>query len=200
MAKVCKHLSTSLQSRHCLIVSIAAGITVSHLEQWLGPGQSLVRCMPNTPSLIGKGATGLFANKNVSAEQKQLTEELLTAVGIALWLDNEDAIDTVTALSGSGPAYFFLLMEALQETAVTMGLDADTAKELTYQTAIGAAELAASSSTTTAELRRQVTSPGGTTEKAVNQFEAGGLRDLVRKALTAAQDRSKELAEEFSDK
>lgn len=197
MASACQQLSSSLQPQS-LVISIAAGITIAHLQDWLGQGLALVRCMPNTPALVGKGATGLYANKHVSVEQKQLAEELLTAVGLALWLDSEDGIDTVTALSGSGPAYFFLLMEALEESAVSMGLDADTARELTYQTAIGAAELAASSRSSTAELRRQVTSPGGTTEKAMDQFEAGGLRDLVRRALLAAQNRSRELAQEFS--
>jgi len=196
MASACQQLSSSLQPQS-LVISIAAGITIAHLQDWLGQGLALVRCMPNTPALIGKGATGLYANKHVSVEQKQLAEELLTAVGLALWLDNEDGIDTVTALSGSGPAYFFLLMEALEETAVSMGLDADTAKKLTYQTAVGAAELAVSSNSSIAELRRQVTSPGGTTEKAMQQFESGGFRNLVRQALLAAQNRSRELAEEF---
>ncbi len=196
MASACQQLSSSLQPQS-LVISIAAGITIAHLQDWLGQGLALVRCMPNTPALIGKGATGLYANKHVSVEQKQLAEELLTAVGLALWLDNEDGIDTVTALSGSGPAYFFLLMEALEETAVSMGLDADTAKKLTYQTAVGAAELAVRSNSSIAELRRQVTSPGGTTEKAMQQFESGGFRNLVRQALLAAQNRSRELAEEF---
>ncbi len=196
MASACQQLSSSLQPQS-LVISIAAGITIAHLQDWLGQGLALVRCMPNTPALIGKGATGLYANKHVSTEQKQLAEELLAAVGLALWLDNEDGIDTVTALSGSGPAYFFLLMEALEETAVSMGLDADTAKKLTYQTAVGAAELAVSSNSSIAELRRQVTSPGGTTEKAMQQFESGDFRNLVRQALLAAQNRSRELAEEF---
>lgn len=196
MANACQQLSSSLQPQS-LVISIAAGITIAHLQDWLGQGLALVRCMPNTPALIGKGATGLYANKHVSTEQKQLAEELLAAVGLALWLDNEDGIDTVTALSGSGPAYFFLLMEALEETAVSMGLDADTAKKLTYQTAVGAAELAVSSNSSIAELRRQVTSPGGTTEKAMQQFESGDFRNLVRQALLAAQNRSRELAEEF---
>lgn len=196
MASACQQLSSSLQPQS-LVISIAAGITIAHLQDWLGQGLALVRCMPNTPALIGKGATGLYANKHVSAEQKQLAEELLTAVGLALWLDGEDGIDTVTALSGSGPAYFFLLMEALEESAVSMGLDADTAKKLTYQTAVGAAELAVRSNSSIAELRRQVTSPGGTTEKAMQQFESGDFRNLVRQALLAAQNRSRELAEEF---
>lgn len=196
MASACQQLSSSLQPQS-LVISIAAGITIAHLQDWLGQGLALVRCMPNTPALVGKGATGLYANKHVSAEQKLLAEELLTAVGLALWLDGEDGIDTVTALSGSGPAYFFLLMEALEESAVSMGLDADTAKKLTYQTAVGAAELAVRSNSSIAELRRQVTSPGGTTEKAMQQFESGDFRNLVRQALLAAQNRSRELAEEF---
>ncbi|MBL4820050.1 MAG: pyrroline-5-carboxylate reductase [Gammaproteobacteria bacterium] len=195
MEQACRPLCASLQSRQSLVVSIAAGITIAHLQDWLGRHVALVRCMPNTPALVGKGATGLYANKKVSSEQKALAEEILGAVGLALWLDSEAAIDAVTALSGSGPAYFFLFMEAMQETAVNMGLDEETARKLTYQTATGAAALAASSDLSTAELRRQVTSPGGTTEQALNQFEQGGLRNLVQKALLAAQRRSRELSE-----
>lgn len=197
MRDACQQLRPSLAGRDCLVVSIAAGITCAQLADWLGEELALVRCMPNTPALVGKGATALYANDKVNPVQKTLAKDLLEAVGLALWLDEEVDIDAVTALSGSGPAYFFLLMEAMQNVALEMGLTADTARQLTYQTALGAAELAASSTVSTAELRRQVTSPGGTTEQALNQFETGGLRELVSKALLAAQHRSRELAREL---
>lgn len=199
MKEACLQIRPALEERSCLMVSIAAGITCQHLQGWLGTQLALVRCMPNTPALVGKGATALYANANVSAAQKELAETILAAVGLALWLDEEADMDAVTALSGSGPAYFFLMMEAMQDVALEMGLDVDTARELTYQTALGAAELARNSSATSAELRRQVTSPGGTTEQALNQFEEGGLRELVSKALLSAQRRSRELAQDFGD-
>jgi pyrroline-5-carboxylate reductase len=197
MAQACADVFEVVQSRPVLLVSIAAGITISHLSDWLGDECAIVRCMPNTPALVGKGATGLYPNEMVSKAQKSLAEEILSAVGIALWLESETQIDAVTALSGSGPAYFFLLMEAMQSTAEQMGLDRDIARQLTTQTAIGAAELASQSSDEIAELRRQVTSPGGTTEAALNRFEQGGFRKLVLEALSAAQKRSEELANEF---
>jgi len=199
MRDVCRQLSPALEGRNCLVVSIAAGITCEHLGSWLGERLALVRCMPNTPALVGRGATALYANDHTSDGQKTLAESLLSAVGMAVWLQDEQDIDAVTALSGSGPAYFFLLMEAMQEAALDMGLDAETARQLTCQTALGAAELAAGSTATAAELRRQVTSPGGTTERALNQFEQGGLRTLVKNALLAAQRRSRELAKEFGN-
>lgn len=197
MAPVCIDLAESIGDRRPLIVSIAAGITLDALQQWFGDGAALVRCMPNTPALVGSGASGLFANSAVSAEQKEIANGLLAAVGISLWVESEADIDSVTALSGSGPAYFFLLMEAMQESAVNMGLDPETAKALTYQTALGAAQLALASDESTAQLRRNVTSPNGTTERALNHFEAGGLRDLVDGALQAARARSIELAKEI---
>ncbi len=193
MASVCADLFAALKDRNCLIISIAAGINLDHLQRWLGESTAIVRCMPNTPALVGKGATGLVANRHVSATQKILAAKILAAVGIAIWLDKESDIDAVTALSGSGPAYFFLLMEALQDSAVSMGLSKDVARQLIYQTALGAAVLAASSNLSTAQLRSQVTSPGGTTEQAIAEFENGGLRELVDKAVHAAERRSREL-------
>jgi len=199
MMDVCRQIRPALDSRSCLVISIAAGITAEHLKVWLGDHLAIVRCMPNTPALVGKGATALWANEQVSAVQRSLAEEILAAVGVAIWLADESDMDAVTALSGSGPAYFFLLMEAMQDAALDLGLDADVARQLTYQTALGAAELALNSSASTAELRRQVTSPGGTTEQALNRFEQGGLRTLVKDALSAAQRRSRELAREFGN-
>jgi pyrroline-5-carboxylate reductase len=204
MKKVCLALQDDIAGHPCLLISIAAGISLPHLQAWLGSDTNkdcaIVRCMPNTPALVGKGATALFANPEVSVEQRELAEQILSAVGLSVWVDKEADIDAVTALSGSGPAYFFLLMEAMQTAAAEMGLDQTIAKKLTYQTALGAASLVMASSEETGELRRKVTSPGGTTEQAITTFESGDFRGLVRKALLAAQTRSVELAEEFGDK
>jgi len=197
MAVVCARIAASLAGRQCLVISIAAGITSEQLLNWLGSATAVVRCMPNTPALVGCGATALYATAATSPTQRQLAEAILSAVGLALWLEKEADMDAVTALSGSGPAYFFLFMEAMQDAALELGLDAETAHQLTCQTALGAARLAAVSESTTAELRRQVTSPGGTTEQALKQFEEGGLRRLVKQALQAARLRSQQLAEEF---
>ena len=196
MRDACLTLADDLKGRNALLISIAAGITSKHLENWLGEASAIVRCMPNTPALVGMGASGLFANANVSSVQRELAEDVVNAVGFASWVANDSDIDIVTAVSGSGPAYFFLFMEAMQATAVEMGLDEELARELTYHTAAGAAALAQSSSDDIATLRRNVTSPGGTTEQAILQFENLGLRGLVSKALEAARTRSVELAEE----
>lgn len=194
LAEVCTTLQPLLSSRKPLIISIAAGIPLSSLEQWLGVHHAIVRCMPNTPALVLEGATGLFANANTSAAQKTLAGNILSAVGITRWLDSEDDINAVTALSGSGPAYYFLLMEAMEQAGVAMGLEPEMARALTIQTALGAARLAASSDVAPDELRRRVTSPGGTTQAAIESFESEGFRDLVSRALTAARKRSIELA------
>lgn len=195
MLDACGALATCLDDRSPLLVSVAAGITSSHLQKWLSRDCAIVRCMPNTPALVGKGASGLFANPEVSDDQKQLAEEIMSAVGFSAWVNEEAEIDIVTAVSGSGPAYFFLFMEAMQNAAKEMGLSEELARDLTYHTAAGAAELALQSDDDSAELRRKVTSPGGTTEQAIKQFEEGGLRELVNKALSSARDRSVELAE-----
>lgn len=178
-----------------LFVSIAAGINLFSLQTWLGAEQAIVRCMPNTPSLIQLGASGLFANENTSIVQKNLAETVLKAAGIVQWVQSEAEIDAVTAVSGSGPAYYFLLMEAMIDAGTELGLSRETASELTIQTAIGAAQMAKESDIDIAELRRRVTSPGGTTEQAINTFESAHFRDIVKAALTAANRRSRELAQ-----
>jgi pyrroline-5-carboxylate reductase len=178
-----------------LFVSIAAGINLFSLQTWLGAEQAIVRCMPNTPSLIQLGASGLFANEHTSIVQKNLAETVLKAAGIVQWVQSEAEIDAVTAVSGSGPAYYFLLMEAMIDAGVELGLSRETASELTIQTAIGAAQMAKASDVDVAELRRRVTSPGGTTEQAINTFEGAHLRDIVKAALNSANRRSGELAE-----
>jgi pyrroline-5-carboxylate reductase len=196
MDQVLAGLDDTLEHTDCLLVSIAAGIRISSIEAATRSGQAIVRCMPNTPALVREGATGLYANSWVSAEQRTLALGLLQAVGKACWLDNEDQIDAVTALSGSGPAYFFLLMEAMQDAAVQLGLPPDIARELCLQTALGSARLALASDVDVAELRRRVTSPNGTTEAAIQQFEREDLRAIVARALGKAAERSKELSGE----
>lgn len=194
MGTVLEPLRDVLQQRKPLVISIAAGITLTQLESWLGEGLSIVRCMPNTPALVETGATGLFANGNVSDLQKEQARSIMNSVGLALWLENEDQIDAVTAVSGSGPAYFFLVMEAMVAAGTALGLSEQVAKQLTLQTALGSAQMAITSDVDPAELRRRVTSPGGTTERAISIMEQHQLRDIFMQALQGAYDRSKELA------
>lgn len=177
-----------------LIISVAAGITTESLANWLGADQAIVRCMPNTPSQLRTGASGLFANARVSNEQQATANAILGAVGIVQWLDEEHLLNAVTAVSGSGPAYFFLLMEAMIDAGEKLGLTRDCAAELTLQTALGAAMLARGSEFDVAELRRRVTSPKGTTEQAINTFEQEQLRETVLKAMTACSKRADELS------
>ncbi len=199
MQDVLKPLKESLESSSCLLISIAAGITMDNLQSWTHPEQAIVRCMPNTPALVQLGASALFANAQCSDEQRQLANSLLKAVGVVCWLKQESDMAAVTALSGSGPAYFFLLIEAMQEAAIELGLDKKTAELLCQQTALGAARLAQSSDVDVSELRRRVTSPGGTTEAALRQFESDDFNAMVARALAKAAQRSRELAEPASD-
>ncbi|HVL00646.1 MAG TPA: pyrroline-5-carboxylate reductase, partial [Dongiaceae bacterium] len=194
MADVIAPLKPIVSQRKPLIISIAAGITLAKLEGWLGADTAIVRCMPNTPALVEAGATGLYANANVSPAQREQARAIMASVGLALWLDNEDQIDAVTALSGSGPAYFFLVMEAMIAAGKAMGLSEQVARQLTLQTALGSSQMAITGSVEPAELRRRVTSPGGTTERAIGIMEQQGLRDTFMTALKGAYDRSKELA------
>jgi pyrroline-5-carboxylate reductase len=197
LQQVCNELSAHLVGKSRLIVSIAAGIRCNTLSKWLNSELPIVRCMPNTPAMLQVGATGLFATSNVSSEQRDQAERILRAVGITLWVDSESDIDSVTAVSGSGPAYYFLVMEAMQAAAEKLGLPEDTAKLLTLQTALGAARMALESQDDPATLRQKVTSPGGTTEQAILSFEENGLRDLFEKAMSAARDRSISLSEQL---
>lgn len=197
MKIVAGDIAASVQDRKPLIITIAAGVTSASLDGWLGGNTAIVRCMPNTPALVRSGATGLFANTEVNATQRAQAEQILQAVGLALWVDNEAQLDAVTALSGSGPAYFFLVMEAMQAKGLEMGLSAEVAKQLTLQTALGAAQMALGSDVDAAELRRRVTSPNGTTERAINILQAGGLEALFDQALEGARLRAEELAIEL---
>lgn len=200
MKDVCLDLAAHIGGNQ-LIVSIAAGISCASLERWLATPQNstpaIVRCMPNTPALLRQGVSGLYANAQVSAAQRQQAEQLLGAVGLALWLEQESLIDAVTAVSGSGPAYFFLLIEAMTAAGEKLGLPRETAAQLSTHTALGAARMAADSAVDASELRRRVTSPAGTTEAAINSFQAGGFEALVEKAVHAAANRSAELAEQL---
>ncbi|WP_313115368.1 pyrroline-5-carboxylate reductase [Ectopseudomonas guguanensis] len=195
MKAVCLDLAPHLSANQ-VIISIAAGISCASLENWLGE-RPVVRCMPNTPALLRQGVSGLFANPRVSAAQKAQAEQVLSAVGLALWLDEEAQLDAVTAVSGSGPAYFFLLIEAMTAAGEQLGLPRETAARLSIQTALGAARMASESDVDAAELRRRVTSPNGTTEAAIKTFQAGGFEALVQQALNAAANRSAELAEQL---
>lgn len=197
MAEVCQPLATSLQPGQ-LIISIAAGISCNSLQQWL-QHQAVVRCMPNTPALLQQGISGLFAAEAVSPDQRQQAESILNAVGESVWVAREDLLDAVTAVSGSGPAYFFLLMEAMTHSGIQLGLEPDTAARLALKTALGAAQMADQGDVDVATLRARVTSPQGTTDAAIRSFETDGFRQVVERALHAAADRSAELARELGD-
>lgn len=192
MADICKDLASISSDK--LFISVAAGITSHDLQSWLGPSAAVIRCMPNTPALVGEGMTGLFAREEVSEQQRQNAQSLLGSVGKYCWFDNEADLDLVTAVSGSGPAYFFLLIEAMQEAAVELGLAPDVARQLCLQTALGAATMAASSDLEASTLRQNVTSPGGTTAAALDVFQEHGFKDIVTQALGAAEKRAKELS------
>ena len=197
MQAVCAALAVPLRGTGPLVISIAAGVRIAQIEKLLGDGHAIVRCMPNTPALVGAGAAGLCANGNVDAGQRALAERLLDAAGIVRWIDDEAQIDAVTALSGSGPAYFFLLVEAMEDAAVQLGLPRDTARALAAQTCLGAGHMLADGNETAAELRKRVTSPHGTTAAALDIFEQGGFRALVERALDAAQRRGAEMSAEM---
>lgn len=176
-----------------LFISVAAGVTSRSLVSWLGC-PAVIRCMPNTPALIQKGMTGLFATKSVSDEFRRIGESILAAVGETRWFEKESDLDAVTAISGSGPAYFFYVIEVLQSAAEELGLSKEVSRQLVLQTALGATEMASLSAEPTAELRRKVTSPGGTTEAALEKLIEGGLESLFLRAAMAAKKKSEELA------
>ena len=197
---VAQELASTIGSNHPLVISIAAGIREQNLRSWLGEGVAIVRTMPNTPALVRSGATVMFANNAVNKEQKNLAESILRAVGMTLWIEDENLMDAVTALSGSGPAYFFLIMDAMQNAGEQLGLPGNTARLLTLQTALGAAKMALESTEELTELRQRVTSPGGTTERAIHVLQDHHLDKIFDEALRAAHQRSIELAKLFGDK
>ncbi|MFV9614817.1 MAG: pyrroline-5-carboxylate reductase [Gammaproteobacteria bacterium] len=193
---VCLQLDRS-KINNSLFISIAAGVKSTDINRWLNNNQAIVRCMPNTPALLQCGATGLFANELVTDTQKQQAEKIMQAVGIAIWVDSEEQLNAVTAVSGSGPAYFFLMMEAMQQAGEKLGLTADVTQQLVLQTALGAARMATESDSSPAELRQRVTSKGGTTEQAILSFQSANYQQIVLDALTAANNRSISLADEL---
>ena len=196
--QILKTVATTLEPKpSALYISIAAGIPSESLNNWLGTNKAVVRTMPNTPSLVLSGASGLFANTQVSETQKETAESILRAVGVTVWVEEETQLDAVTALSGSGPAYFFMVMEAMEKAGEELGLPADTARLLAIQTGFGATKLALEVDEDPATLRKNVTSPGGTTEQAIKTFEEQGLIEMFSKAMTAARDRAEELAKEL---
>lgn len=213
MQTVLSELSPALVQHKPLLISVAAGLRIHTLQRWASgylnnnaqnqsdnlPAETLpiVRCMPNTPSLVGAGASGLFANEATTDAQRNVAESLLRGSGLALWVQTEKDLDAVTALSGSGPAYYFAFMEAMQNAGEQLGLPAKTARLLTLETAFGAAKMALESNDDPGELRRKVTSPNGTTEQALNVFNANGLNNIVQQAMQAAAQRADSLATEL---
>ena len=180
-----------------LVITIAAGIRLVDLSRWLGGYATLVRCMPNTPALIGAGITGLYASAGVDDGQRALAESILGAVGATLWVPEESLLDPITAISGSGPAYVLYFIEALQQAAQEMGFSATDAKKLAVETFVGTARLAAQSPEDVAVLRERVTSKGGTTERALASMEGDRVKDFIVRALHAANQRAHELGEQL---
>ena len=197
LQSVVSPIAASLASNKPLLVSIAAGIRSADILGWIGGELPFVRVMPNTPALVNRGISGLWANSQVSSLQRDQAEHAMGAVGRVIWVDDESLIDTVTGVSGSGPAYFFKVMELMIEAAEDLGLGHEAARTLVVETALGAATLMRQSDLTPAELRRQVTSPGGTTHAGIEQMEAGGIDDAIREGVRAAVLRSIELSEQF---
>ena len=194
MRHVCNDLSAVAKSSKPLVVSIAAGITATQLQRWLGGDASIIRAMPNTPALLGAGVTGLYANAHVSAAGRTDAEGLLASAGKTVWIDDEALMDAVTAVSGSGPAYIFLLAEAMEAAAKAEGLADGAARTLVLQTILGAARMLTESDEAPAELRKRVTSPNGTTQAAIEAFQHGGFEALVAGAIAAASERGRQLS------
>ena len=194
LKEVVTPLSSLVSDAKSLLISVAAGVTSSSIERWVGGQPALIRVMPNTPALIGAGISALYANNNVSDGQGTLAEKIMATVGKTVWIKEETLMDAVTAVSGSGPAYFFYIMQAIHDAAVREGLDAETARLLSLETALGAARLALASTEDPGELQAQVTSPGGTTEAAIKILDDSRVRDTLQQAVSAARARGGELA------
>jgi pyrroline-5-carboxylate reductase len=198
-SQVCRKLASEMGAQRPLVVSVMAGIRERSIQEWLGGDVPLVRAMPNTPAMIQSGAIVLHATPEATASQRSRAETILRAGGLTRWVEQEEQMDAVTALSGSGPAYFFLLMEILEQAGADLGLDPENARLLTIQTALGAARMAMESDDSPRELRERVTSPGGTTERALDVLESGDIRTLVTRAVSAARARSEELSGMLAD-
>lgn len=193
-------MAAAVQKAQPLVISIAAGIRVADIQRWLGGNLPVIRVMPNTPALVGAGVAGLYANALVSDAQRDTAESILRAVGTTVWLKDEALMDVVTAVSGSGPAYFLLVIEALEQAAIAHGLDHASARLLAIETAYGAAKMALEGGDEPATLRARVTSPGGTTEQAIKVLEDAGIMALFHDAVGAAVRRSRELADLLGEK
>jgi pyrroline-5-carboxylate reductase len=197
MRTIATEIAPIVRRAHPLVISIAAGIRIADLERWLDAKVPIVRAMPNTAALIGAGAAGLYGNGLVDQRQRAVAETILRSAGVTAWLGDESQLDIVTALSGSGPAYFFLVMEELERAAIEAGLEPSTARLLTLETAYGAAKMALEGAEEPAVLRARVTSPGGTTERALSILVQGGLAPLLHQAVRGATERARELADMF---
>lgn len=198
-AQVCREIAAAVAAQRPLLISVMAGVPEDAMQRWLGGALPIVRAMPNTPAMVQTGAIGLHASAAVDTQGRNRAETILRAVGLTRWVASESDIDAVTALSGSGPAYFFLVMEALEQAGVDLGLDAETSRLLTIQTALGAAKMAVESEDTPGRLRERVTSPGGTTERALELLLKADLHALMKRAARAAHDRSVEISRSLSE-
>ncbi|CAC9961489.1 Pyrroline-5-carboxylate reductase (EC 1.5.1.2) [uncultured Gammaproteobacteria bacterium] len=196
LSNICKEIQAHIRHKP-LIVSIAAGVKSNDINRWLGGAAPIIRTMPNTPALLGNGATGIVANKMVNKQQKELAEQILNAVGQCFWVVNEDMLDAVTALSGSGPAYFFLMIESMSNAGVALGLDKEMAEKLSIQTALGASMMASQNQESAHELRNKVTSKNGTTQAAIESFQDQNFETIVSHAMRAAFDRAREMGFEL---
>ena len=194
---VAEDLATAIPTK-AVVVSVAAGISIESMHTWLGDSIAIVRAMPNTPSLVRVGATGLYANQATDTSQQEIVRAMFEAVGYCCWVDTEAQINAVIAVSGSGPAYFFRILEIMQSVGQELGLSEDVARQLASQTALGAAQMAKSSDLSPAQLRKQVTSPGGTTERALSSFQQDNLDAIFRKAMKSAVTRAEQMSKDFS--
>jgi pyrroline-5-carboxylate reductase len=192
---VCQKISQEIDITNKCFISVAAGCTVEQMQKALNKPCAIIRTMPNTPSQLGLGVAGLYADKHVNSQQKQVAEELMSSVGIVKWLNTENEIDNIIAVSGSGPAYFFLFMEAMEKQALALGFSVQESRELVQQTALGAAQMVANNDIPISELRAKVTSKGGTTNAAINSFIDDGLEQIVTNAMNSALHRAKEMAQ-----
>jgi len=197
MKELCETIAAEVSARKPLVITLAAGIPLAAYQRWLGAGVPIVRAMPNTPALVGTGVTGLFAGDGVTDEHKSVATQMADAVGIAMWVEQESGIDQVIAVSGSGPAYYFQFMESMIDAAEKAGMNRADAERLTLQTALGAAKLAVAADVDVAQLKRNVMSPNGTTERAVKRFQDGGLPQLVEQAMSDCAARAAEMAREL---
>jgi len=196
IAAVCRKLAVAVQENKPLIISIAAGPRIADIDHWLGGGNAIARVMPNQPALLQKGVSGLFVNDRTSAEQLETARKIMSAVGAVITVPVEDDIDAVTAVSGSGPAYFYLLIDMIAKTGERLGLSESAARDLAIETAVGATTLAQASGDSMDELISRVRSPGGTTAAALDSLLNSGVRDMFATAVTAARDRATELADQ----